>query len=431
MMLIVWVIAGGLGMMGSLCYCELGGILKVAGGNYVNILKVYGRLPGFLCAWATCLVIDPSTLSAIGLTIGKYLSKPFYGNDNDGETAAKVIAFVVILMALFVNCLSSVVVNHVQRVLAVMQVSSVLFLIAVGIYQLTQNTYDNFHDVFNGTHFSSKDLVQLGLATFGALWSYDGWSCMNNVIEEMKNVKRDLLLTVVTAFPFVIVCYILANLALLTLLSRQQMAASDAVAIDFVSTSVNKKASYVMMTLVGLAAYGTLNGTLFAVPRLTLAAAREGHMPKFLSFIHAQTRAPVPAAILSSVIGILMLMPKASDLDSLILMFSQAQWVIYGASIFGVIVLRIRQPNVDRPYKVFILFPVIMTLVAIILVVMPFFEKPLLSLALFSFILAGIPVYVIFLHYQQKLPKAVAAATEGFCNKLEHLGLTPCQVNDL
>ena len=54
------------------------------------------------------------------------------------------------------------------------------------------------------------------------------------------------------------------------------MGASKAVGVEFVKLALGPKASYAMMTLVGLSAYGTLNGTLFACPRLTLAAAREG-----------------------------------------------------------------------------------------------------------------------------------------------------------
>ena len=54
------------------------------------------------------------------------------------------------------------------------------------------------------------------------------------------------------------------------------MGASKAVGVEFVKLALGPKASYAMMTFVGLSAYGTLNGTLFACPRLTLAAAREG-----------------------------------------------------------------------------------------------------------------------------------------------------------
>ena len=174
MMLVVWVMTGGLALMGSLCYCELGGLLKVAGSNYVNILKVYGRLPSFLCASTTCIIIDPSTVSAIALPIGKYLSKPFYPDEDEGETCVKIIVFVVILVSLMANCMSSTVVNRIQRVLAVMQVTSVTFLNAVGVYQQSNRTYGNFHYMFKGTHVSSKDLIGLELGTFRALWSYDG-----------------------------------------------------------------------------------------------------------------------------------------------------------------------------------------------------------------------------------------------------------------
>ena len=52
----------------------------------------------------------------------------------------------------------------------------------------------------------------------------------------------------------------------------------------------------------------------------------------------------------------------------------QAQWMLYSASIFGVIVMRIRQPSLVRPFKVFIGIPIIMFLIALTLVIVPFFQ---------------------------------------------------------
>ena len=431
MMIIIWLVAGILGMMGSLCYCELGGICKVAGGNYQNILKVYGRVPAFLCAWTTCLVIDPSCLSAISLTIGLYLAKPFYVNDIEAESTAKIIAFVVIIIALLLNCTSSRIFNRIQSCLAVMQISAVAFVIGVGIYEFSIHKSENFHAMFNGTILTSHDIPHVGIALFGALWSYDGWSSMNNVVEEMKNPGRDLLLTVLTAFPLVILSYILVNLSLLTLMTRTKISASKDVAVDFISIALGQKSSYLMMVLVALSAYGTLNGTLFACSRLTLAAAREGHMPGFFSFINTKSKTPIPGTILASTIAILMLIPKISDLNSLILLFSQAQWFIYGSSVVGVIILRFRSPNADRPFKVFIGFPILMSIVALTLVIIPFFKSLLLSVALFGFILAGIPIYVIFVHYHDRLPHGYKSAMEYTCTILQrYFGMVRCEVNE-
>jgi len=428
MILVIWVGAGCLAMMGSLCYCELASIFKMTGSNYVNVLKIYGSVPGFLCAWTTCFVIDPSSIAAIGLTVGLYLAKPFYPSDEAAEPMSKVLAVVVILIAFTVNCISVKCSSRVQTVFVVAQLSSVTFVIVLGVWQLSKGEVHNFQHMFTtNTTVDTGSIINIGIALFGALWSYDGWSQMSNAIEEMENMERNLLLTIMTAFPFVIMCYTLVNVALLSLLDRKGMAASKAVGVEFVKLALGPKASYAMMTMVGLSAYGTLNGTLFACPRLTLAAAREGHMPTFFSFIHKKTLSPMPATFLTASIALMMLVPKASDLEKLILLFSQAQWMLYSASIFGVIVMRIRQPNIHRPFKVFIAIPIVMFLIALTLVIVPFFQRPYFSLGLLGFILLGIPVYFIFVYHHLSLPDWFIGAIDGISEKLQkHCGMVPC-----
>lgn len=434
MMMIIWVTAGALGMMGALCYCELASIFKLAGSNYVNVLKIYGKVPAFLCAWTTCVVIDPASIAAIGLTIGVYLVKPFYRTDEAGEPTAKIIAFIVICIAYTVNCISVKFSSRVQSVFAVAQVSSVMFVIALGIWQLAEGHTENFQDAFNTTGASenSSSVIHVGIALFGALWSYDGWSQMSNAIEEMENMERNLLLTIMTAFPFVIVCYTLVNISLLTLLNRAKMAASKAVGVEFVELALGHKAAYAMMIIVGLSAYGTLNGTLFACPRLTLAAAREGHMPTFLSYINKKTLSPIPATTLTWLIALLMLIPSQSSLNKLILLFSQAQWILYSASILGVVILRIRQPNLVRPFKVFILLPIVMFIISATLVVIPFFRDPFFSLGLFGFIACGLPIYFIFVHCYDSLPNGFIHFMDMIAEKLQkYCGMVPCRPEDL
>jgi len=432
MMLIIWVAAGLIALMGSLCYCELGCIFKMSGGNYANIFNVYGNIPAFLCAWTTCLVIDPASISAIALTIGIYITKPFYETDEEAVVTAKLVAFGVILVGCFINCFSVKLTNKVQSIFAIAQISSVIFVVCLGIWQLSMEKFDNFHDVFNGTHLELGSVLHIGVALFGGLWSFDGWAGMNNVIEEIHNVERNLLLTVITSFPFVIFCYIMVNISFLTLLSHKDMSISKAVGVDFVQRALGQKVSYAMMVLVGLSSYGTLNGTLFACPRLTLAAAREGHMPFVFSLINQNSGSPVPAILLLTFVSCLMLVPSASSMNSLILLFSQAQWIMYGSSILGVVILRLRQPDLKRPYKVFIGVPIFMTLVSVFLVIVPFFRSPLASALVFVFILLGLPVYLVFVYYYLSLPSCFINFGNSFNIKVQRFfNLVPCSKQDL
>ena len=303
-------------------------------------------------------------------------------------------------------------------------------MIIVGLYHISEKKIENFRSMFNGTSLSSRELLHLGPALYGGLWCYDGWHCINNVIEEMKNVGRDLLPSIMIAFPFVILCYSLLILSFFTLLTRENISVSSAVGIDYINLSLGKKTSYLMMILIAVSGCGTLNATLFANPRLTLAAAREGHMPKFLSLINERTKTPIPATIATSLIAMLILIPKRSDLSSLILLFSQAQWIMYGLSIFGVIILRVKKTHVARPFKVFIVIPIVMSFVVLALLITGFIESPFLSIALFGFILAGIPIYIIFVHYHDKLPIRFVSVISNISGWLQkHCGMVPCKIN--
>ena len=150
-------------------------------------------------------------------------------------------------------------------------------------------------------------------------------------------------------------------------------------------------------------------------------------MPTFFSFIHKTTLSPVPATFLTASIALMMLAPKASDLEKLILLFSQAQWMLYSASIFGVIVMRIRQPILRRPFKVFIGIPVLMFLIALTLVVVPFFQRPYFSIGLLGFILLGVPIYFVFVYHHLRLPDWFIGIIDGISDKLQkHCKMVPC-----
>lgn len=149
---------------------------------------------------------------------------------------------------------------------------------------------------------------------------------------------------------------------------------------------------------------GAANGTVFACGRLSLAAGREGHLPELFSMIHKRRHTPIPAILMTALISILMLIPDASGLETLISFFNFACWFIYGFSIFAVVVLRIRQPDLHRPYKVWILTPIIMSLISLILVIIPFFVDPVNPAFALGLITLGIPVYFVLIYLEPKHP---------------------------
>ena len=264
---------------------------------------------------------------------------------------------------------------------------------------------------------------------YNGLWAYDGWALVTNVTEEMENLDRNLFLSIITGIPFVIGCYMLINLSLLSALSVSQMAESKAVAVTFVQKTLGNKVAYIMPIFVAFSCYGAANGTIFAAARLSLAAGREGHLPEIFSMIHKTRNTPIPSVIMTSTISLLMLIPDASSLESLIGFFNFSCWFIYGLTIFGVVVLRIRRPDMHRPYKVWIITPIIMTLISICLVLLPFLSNPMFAAIASGMISMGIPFYFVFVYFEPNHPPFLAHMRKKIKRTIKKaMNLAPCSV---
>lgn len=76
--LLIWLGCGLLALFGSLCYAELGTCIKKSGGEYSYLMEAFGRIPAYLFAWTSVLIIRPASGAIIALTFAEYVSKPFY-----------------------------------------------------------------------------------------------------------------------------------------------------------------------------------------------------------------------------------------------------------------------------------------------------------------------------------------------------------------
>ena len=76
--LLVWLGCGLLALFGSLCYAELGTCIKKSGGEYSYLMEAFGRIPAYLFAWTSVLIIRPASGAIMALTFAKSIMLPFY-----------------------------------------------------------------------------------------------------------------------------------------------------------------------------------------------------------------------------------------------------------------------------------------------------------------------------------------------------------------
>ncbi|VTJ62934.1 Hypothetical predicted protein [Marmota monax] len=144
--------------------------------------------------------------------------------------------------------------------------------------------------------------------------------------------------------------------------------------------------------------------------KLIYVAGREGHMLKVLSYISVRRLTPAPAIIFYGIIATIYIIP--GDINSLVNYFSFAAWLFYGLTILGLIVMRFTKKDLERPIKVPIFIPILVTLISVFLVLAPIISRPAWEyLYCVLFILSGLIFYFLFVYYKfgwaQKISKPV------------------------
>ena len=90
--LLVWLGCGLLAMFGCLCYTELGTFITKSGGEYAYLMEAFGRIPAFLFAWTSIVIIRPASGAIIALIFAEYVAKPFYPSCDAPAPVVKLLA---------------------------------------------------------------------------------------------------------------------------------------------------------------------------------------------------------------------------------------------------------------------------------------------------------------------------------------------------
>ncbi|XP_077308721.1 B(0,+)-type amino acid transporter 1 [Lithobates pipiens] len=404
--LVVWAGCGVIGILGALCFAELGTMITKSGGEYPYLMEAFGPIPAFLFSWASVIVTKPSSFAIICLSFAEYASAPFYPGCEPPQVVIKCLAAAAIMAITVVNCLSVKWASYLQNFLTVAKMIIVIIIIVSGIVLLIQGNTQNFENSFEGSSITAGGI---GLALYNGLWAYDGWNQLNYITEELKNPYRNLPLAIILGIPLVMACYLLINIAYFTVMTPTELLQSPAVAVTF-GDRVLHPAAWLVPLFVAFSTIGSANGSCFTAGRLTYVAGREGHMLKFLSYISVKRLTPLPAIVSYGIIGMIYIIP--ADINTLINYFSFAVWIFYGLTIAGLIVMRFTKKDMKRPIKVPIVIPILMVLVSAYLVIAPIVDEPEWAyLYCVIFILSGLLIYFPFVHYKvqwaQKITKPI------------------------
>uniref|UniRef100_A0A8C8YZ21 Solute carrier family 7 member 8 n=1 Tax=Prolemur simus TaxID=1328070 RepID=A0A8C8YZ21_PROSS len=385
--LIVWIVTGLITAVGALCYAELGVTIPKSGGDYSYVKDIFGGLAGFLRLWIAVLVIYPTNQAVIALTFSNYVLQPLFPTCFPPESGLRLLA-AICLCNVQPHVVPECIVRWATRVQDIFTAGKLLALaliIIMGVVQICKGEYFWLEPKNAFENFQEPDIGLIALAFLQGSFAYGGWNFLNYVTEELVDPYKNLPRAIFISIPLVTFVYVFANVAYVTAMSPQELLASNAVAVTFGEKLLGVMA-WIMPISVALSTFGGL-GT--APDLYTL-------LQSLNAFLITDELLPLPQCIST------LLMLVTSDMYTLINYVGFINYLFYGVTIAGQIVLRWKKPDIPRPIKINLLFPVIYLLFWAFLLVFSLWSEPVVCGTGLAIMLTGVPVYFLGVYWQHK-----------------------------
>ncbi|XP_056637626.1 Y+L amino acid transporter 2 [Diorhabda sublineata] len=391
--LIVWTASGIFSMVGAYCYAELGTMIRKSGADYAYIMETFGPFWAFIRLWIECMIVRPCSQAIVALTFSQYVMKPFFPECEPPDGAARLLAVCCICVLTFINCYDVKWATTVQDIFTYAKLVALFIIIGAGVYELTKGKTEHF-TFMNTNH----EITSLALSFYSGLFAYNGWNYLNFIIEELKDPVRNLPLAIAISCTLVTAVYVLTNVAFYTTLSPIEILGSKAVAVTFANRLFGPLA-WTIPVFVALSTFGAVNGILLTSSRLFYAGACNGQMPELLTMIQSQKLTPTPSVLVMAILSLLYL--TVSDIDALINYVGFATWLSIGAAVLCLPWLRWKQPDLNRPIKVNLIWPILYLACTIFVTAVPMAASPYETGMGLLMILSSIPVYFVFVYWRK------------------------------
>jgi basic amino acid/polyamine antiporter, APA family len=397
---LAWLVGGLLSFFGALVYAELGAMKPQAGGEYVYLRDSFGPLVGFLDAWTWFLVAKPASIATLATgfvrVLGTFATLQFFSKPITGFhyiTYGHLIALAATWLISLLNYVGIKKAGDFQLLFTMLKVAIIVAIVGAG-FSYSAGTLANF----GGTYAAaSRGIAGFMAALVAALWAYDGWNDLNMVAGEVRNPERSLPLALIAGVIIVGALYVSVNAAVQFVLPVSAIAESQRPASDAIELALGHVGAGVVSAGMALSMLVAMNGTIMSGGRMPFAMARDGYFFSALAQVHPRFRTPSTALVLQAVFATILLLLGGSFRQFFSLAIF-AEWLFYLLTVAALFILRWREPDAVRPYRIwgYPLVPLLFVMAAAALLYYTFRDNWPNSAYGLLVILAGVPVFYSF-----------------------------------
>jgi basic amino acid/polyamine antiporter, APA family len=346
MFIATWVLGGFISLTGALCYAELASAYPSAGGEYHFLTRAYGKRIAFLFAWSRLAVLQTGSIALLAFVLGDYLSTlvPLGAHGSAIYAAVAVVA----LTALNITGLRAS--AAVQRTATLITLGGLATIIIAGLLA---------HPAASATAAASVTTASatpaFGLAMVFVLLTYGGWNESAYVSAELRDVRRKMAPVLVTAIVLITLVYVLANLAFLNVLGLEGIRNSQVIASDAMRIALGDVGAYLVTALIVVAVLDSVHMSILTGARTNYAMAADVPLFRFLGGWDRGANAPINALVTQGAITLILVLIgtlSRSGFETMVNYVSPVFWLFFLLTTLSLFVLRRREPDHPRPFRV-------------------------------------------------------------------------------
>jgi amino acid transporter len=410
--IIGWVVGALLALADGLIWAELGAAMPGAGGTYIYLREAFqyrtGRLMPFIFTWTAVLFI-PLIMSTGINGLVSYLT---YLWPTMAPWQGWLVSFALAGLVLFALYRRIESIGMLTNILFGVMVVSILAVIIAAFTQFNPGLAFNFPA--NAFTIDGHFLAGLGGGLIIGIYDYLGYNTTAYMGAEIRKPGRVIPWSIIISILGIMVFYLLLNIGVLGVVPWQEVAKSKSIASLVLEKAWGPQVSGVVTVLILITAFGSVFAGLLGGSRVPYNAARDGLFLRQFGKLHPRGHFPHIALIVMCVITGLASVLSLGVIISLL----TAVIVIVQAlgQVAAVTVLRRRQPNLRRPYKMWLYpLPSIIALVGWVYVfiasglnvsdgtfVQPFWLNPMLLAIVWTVL--GVVAFLFWARYEQTWP---------------------------
>jgi len=368
-MLGAWALGGLISLIGALCYAELATAFPHAGGDYHFLRLAFGRRLSFLFAWARFSVITTGSIALLAFVFGDYMTQvlPL------GGYSASIYAAAAVIVLAWINFRGIRSGAATQTWLTLLEVAGLLLIVVAGLWAATNGLEPAAPAAATGAGAAPAGATGPTLAAFGmamvfVLLTFGGWNEAAYISAELKDERHNMVKALVLSICIITALYIAVNWAYWRGLGIEGMAKSDAIAADLLQAAFGPIGATMISAMVAVAALTSINATMIVGARTNYAVGRDWPLLSRLGHWDEDRGTPVTALVWQTVAALILVAIGAGaggGFKSMVEFTAPVFWFFFLLSGISLFVLRVREPDVPRPFRVplYPLLPIVFCLV--------------------------------------------------------------------